>query len=379
MTAGMVMWAMAVSALAAAAATGAATLLRAAGRPERWAWLTALALAGAAGPMTGVVVVQRFGVSRLASAPPPGGSAGMAALADLLRTPIPGFRAVAIGLGAALLLWVSAGLLLEARRHRTSRPTRRCGVPVYIDAARGPAVVPTPRPRVVLPRRIDTLSPRERRLVVLHEGEHVRAGDLQLQLLAVVLLAAAVWNPAVWWLHGRMARAIESDCDQRVLRGRDARRRDYVEVLLRTAGWQGAPSGLPGLAMSRSGRVLADRVQRVAAGAVGMSAPRVALGLALLLLLAAAPLVPRPAVPLVMGHLMLRAQPPGSEGVFDAREVKARERTGQALEEQVEGQPMGRIRAVSRPSSSATQATYSPSVLPGEASVTREEGGSDEE
>jgi len=317
-TLGMVIWAWAVSALLAGATAGGSALLRMGGRAERGLWGVALLGAVATGWLARGVAVTPDVVSS-------GGTSEALArvgLRDLLETPLPGFEAVAAVAGGVLGVLLLTGLLREVRRDRERRVARRSGVVVRIDASEGPAVVAAPWPRLVLPERFDALSTRERRIVLLHEGEHLRGGDLPLLALATVLVALAPWNPAAWWLRARLARAIETDCDRRVMRARGVDGASYAEVLLRTAGWRRQRRATVGLTLSRSGRTLARRIEAVVGGEPGRSSGRTLAAALALFMLVLAPVLPRPVDPAVVAV----AEPAGTiTPVFSARAIPARE------------------------------------------------------
>lgn len=149
----------------------------------------------------------------------------------------------------SLLLW-SAGRLQSARRG--GLPAWIAGVPAVVAGRWGPAVVGVLRPAVLLPDWIRDLSSSERRLIVTHEWEHVRARDPLLLAFAAAALVAAPWNLALWWQHRRLRDAIETDCDARLL-ARGVDRRDYGLVLLHSAGrTRGFPLLSPSLAHTRS-------------------------------------------------------------------------------------------------------------------------------
>jgi hypothetical protein len=57
------------------------------------------------------------------------------------------------------------------------------GLPVFLTERMGPAVSGFFRPRILMPLWVVSLPPRERRLVLHHEREHVCAGDLWLVAL----------------------------------------------------------------------------------------------------------------------------------------------------------------------------------------------------
>ena len=139
-----------------------------------------------------------------------------------------------------------AGILTLVRLRRRWAPQLLDGVPVLVSHDLGPAVVAWPRPAIVLPAWAVALPTAERTLILLHEREHLRAGDAWLRLGASRITAAIPWNPVAWFLARRLATAIEVDCDARVLRAHPHRRR-YAELLLAMAGGGGAPSVIPAL------------------------------------------------------------------------------------------------------------------------------------
>ena len=70
--------------------------------------------------------------------------------------------------------------------------------------------------------------------MLLHEGEHIRAGDPYLLLGAALALVLMPWHPVLWRQVRRLRLAIEIDCDARVL-GRTENPRSYGELLLQVA------------------------------------------------------------------------------------------------------------------------------------------------
>jgi hypothetical protein len=154
--------------------------------------------------------------------------------------------AVLLGLG-----WLAASLAvlgLVGWTYGRLRRARERGVAMDLDGGEvrvtehvGPAVVGLVHPAVVVPRWVLEASAEERRLVLLHEREHVAAGDAWLLFLGTLAVAAMPWSLPLWWQHRRLRAAAEADCDARVL-ARGASRRAYGQVLIRTAG---STSGLP--------------------------------------------------------------------------------------------------------------------------------------
>ena len=133
------------------------------------------------------------------------------------------------GLDAALQIsWIAASVTLAlvlcaasaylAWRQRRWIPTRIGGVAVYIAPDAGPAVVGLLRPRVVVPSWLAELPADQQATVVAHEQSHIEAGDPRLVALALCALVCAPWNLPLWWQLRRLRRAIEVDCDARILK-----------------------------------------------------------------------------------------------------------------------------------------------------------------
>jgi len=73
--------------------------------------------------------------------------------------------------------------------------------------------------------------PHAKRMSSLTEQSHLVAGDPRLLTGALCLLVFMPWNLPLWWQLRRLRRAIEVDCDARVLNaGHDVNR--YGETLL---------------------------------------------------------------------------------------------------------------------------------------------------
>lgn len=89
--------------------------------------------------------------------------------------------------------------------------------------------------RVVLPER--SYTPDELRLILRHELIHIGREDAAAKLLFTFCIAVCWFNPLMWWAMRKSADDLELSCDETVLLDADeARRRQYAELLLRTAG-----------------------------------------------------------------------------------------------------------------------------------------------
>lgn len=114
----------------------------------------------------------------------------------------------------ALLAWTGVRF---TRSRRGWKPAVLDGMRVYITHDVGPAVVGLIRPCIVVPGWLAHGSAERRRLILLHEREHVRRRDHTLLATAAVLGALLPWNLPLHWLLRRLRLAIELDCDRRVL------------------------------------------------------------------------------------------------------------------------------------------------------------------
>ncbi|KAB7767507.1 TonB family protein [Xanthomonas maliensis] len=134
-------------------------------------------------------------------------------------------------LGAMLLYW-------QQRRFASALgPTRvRAGLHWAAREDLGlPAVLGVWRPRIVLPADFfRRYTPQERALILAHERVHLRRGDLQINLLATVLLCLGWCNPLVHlgWRAFRLDQ--EFACDAAVLARHPQARHRYATAMLKT-------------------------------------------------------------------------------------------------------------------------------------------------
>jgi TonB family protein len=269
-----------VSVLLGAAAWVADGALRAQGWAGRWPW--AVALAGSIGLPLGAWLRP--------AAPPEAASSSMLLLPGayvMESIPVLTLQASSSS-GATLesvLLWSWAGattalllyLVVSALRVRAAgRRWRRGevdGVEVMVSEATGPAALGLFRGRVVLPEWALSLDAGLRRLLVLHEAEHVRAKDPQLAVAGLVTCALMPWNPVLWWQLTRLRLAIEMDCDARVL-GRAGDRASYGSLLLEV----GQRRARLAVGLAESGTMLERRIRMITKTTTGRRTLR-ALGL----------------------------------------------------------------------------------------------------
>ena len=262
MIAAWIAYGLVVSAFLCLAATLIERAARWVGLPTRWAWAAAIglswALPYAAARTSGVEALGAPDVSGAASVPAV--LSGGGGIANLLA--VPGRLLASLGdtwsgvtTAAAVidlplfLFWLgAAGLLLSAlaityRRLRIRArewPVRDIhGHRVRVSEDLGPAVLGVRRGQVVLPRWAVECPPSHQRLMVLHETEHLRAGDERLLFAAVIAVTLMPWNLFAWWQLRRLRLAVELDCDGRVLRT-GVQIREYASLLLEAGSRRGA-------------------------------------------------------------------------------------------------------------------------------------------
>jgi beta-lactamase regulating signal transducer with metallopeptidase domain len=260
---GWMVYSVLLAACVAAAAQALELMARRLGRPTRWVWT--------------VAIVASVGVSQLARVTEVGILAFIlppAAAAPWLRAPAATFLHAYNPLDRwnpilTVVLWASSALVAVffawslvrlLRRRRAWRAAVVDGHAVLVSESDGPAVFGIGRGVIVLPRWALGAADRVRELMLVHELEHLRAGDPRLLLLALVAVVVQPWNPVVWWLAGRLRLAVEVDCDARVLE-HCSDVRTYGLVLLEAGTRAGAECRLPVPALSMPPSSLEQRLR----------------------------------------------------------------------------------------------------------------------
>ncbi len=258
-----------ISAFIGLAAVACERMLRLAGRPARWAWGAAIVTS---------VAIPLYALWR------PAASAGVAPVAlgtsssvidpalllQFLNAPVasPTFSALT---GTVLAAWITASLLLAAvlttSQWRVRREMKACpvdlvdGVLVRQTRSLGPAVIGTFPSMIVLPTWVGRLEAEYQELVLAHEQEHIRAGDVKLLLGGLFAAVFVPWNLPLWWQLRRLRDAVELDCDDRVIRS-GADPRVYGELLLEVARHRRAVI-FPAAALSNPKSLLARRIHKM--------------------------------------------------------------------------------------------------------------------
>lgn len=272
MIAWMVYAALVTLALSAAAFT-AERAARVRRRATRWVWLLALAGSLALPALITSVSLRLPGMLQSGAMPPP------IVLRDATSIPM---SALLIPLGGThpygtpdhAAAWIRTGWfisslimlcmlfvssLLLRRRQRDWQEATICGERVLMAPDTGPAVAGLLQPRIVVPTWLLQAPESQQRAVLAHERSHLDASDPRLIAVATALLVLMPWNPLLWWQFRRLRRAIEVDCDARVLRG-GSDLVEYCETLLHVGQCRTVRLGLVP-AMSESGSFLEQRIK----------------------------------------------------------------------------------------------------------------------
>jgi hypothetical protein len=242
-------------------------------RMTRWVWTTAIA-----GSLAVPIIISSVSIQVPSITVPgaPGGeiilrNATSLPLSALSRAPLPPSisrvspsldvrlaRYWLIASGTMLILLSLSALQLALRTRHWTRATV-AGLPVYIAPDAGPAVIGLLHPRIVLPPWMLESGPSFQAAVMAHEQSHLTARDPLLLTIALCLLVFMPWNLPLWWQLRQLRRAIEVDCDARVLRaGHDVSR--YGDTLIKVAARQSAFVGTVA-AMSESRSFLEQRLR----------------------------------------------------------------------------------------------------------------------
>jgi len=234
------LYAMAIGGCAVVAALALEAMLGSTGRPRRWVWVAALAVA-----LLVPVAVAVRPVARAEAAIVPAARVVTAAI-PLPAAPAATWSADRLAFAA----WGAASLLLAVaiavnawrlrRARREGRVVELDGEAVTLTRDTGPGALWLGRPRILAPAWVTTIAAERRALLLRHEREHVRAGDPALLAASLAAVVAMPWNAALWIMAARLRTALELDCDARVLAA-GADPHAYGELLLTVAAARRAP------------------------------------------------------------------------------------------------------------------------------------------
>lgn len=260
MIAAWMIYALAIGAIVSIAAVTAEWALKAAQRPVRYVWMTAIVVT----TLLTVIAPFRFeakaptvavdslrlpsGVNVIEKSPTVFDQllAITQSVMQTIASPIGKLSSAAsaaptiVNRGAAIAWFVSSVFALtllivvyaRSRRESTRWPKLRLwGNNVRVAPDVGPAVIGMAPPEIVIPEWVLKRNEDEQRLVLQHEAEHVRAHDPLLLMIACVAVAIMPWHAALWFMWSRLRLAVELDCDRRVL-NRGVLKPAYGELLV---------------------------------------------------------------------------------------------------------------------------------------------------
>lgn len=186
--------------------------------------------------------------------------------------------------------WLEGEAILStiARERGVARPVR---LALHEDIA-APMTYGLTHPLVVLPKDASQWAGADLRRALVHELEHVRRGDWQVQLMARGVCALYWFHPLAWVAWRRLCLEGERACDDAVLQG--AEHTDYAQQLVTLAQRLSSGEGAPVLSMANrsdlSVRVRAVLDSTQLRGQAGRATVAAAFALAALLVVVLGPL-----------------------------------------------------------------------------------------
>lgn len=254
MTLAWMAYSLLVALLLGFAALAAERGLRLYRRPVRWLWLGAIAGSFTLPALTYVfpAAIPTVRGPVLPAIEAIAGAAGIATApvtatgrSPLLSATLDELLLAVWALGSLAVLIFLVRSYSRLRRERSGWSPAAIGTSrVFVSRRLGPAVSGLFRSRIVIPAWVLELDEELRRLILLHEEEHLRAGDHRLLLTALAAVVVAPWNLPLWWQLRRLRLALEFDCDRRVLR-RGVDTRVYGTLLLEVGRRSFSPSFVP--------------------------------------------------------------------------------------------------------------------------------------
>ncbi|MBT4792583.1 MAG: hypothetical protein HON90_13505, partial [Halobacteriovoraceae bacterium] len=88
-------------------------------------------------------------------------------------------------------------------------------------------------PVIVLPKYL--INKKEYKWVLRHEFQHIRQGDVYLNLLLEILKAFCFFNPMIWWWIKDLKESMEFSCDEQLTKKFPTKKKEYAYALLEVA------------------------------------------------------------------------------------------------------------------------------------------------
>ena len=199
-------------------------------------------------------------------------------LAEAVPQAAGSFRWDAFLAQALPILWAAGAfavfILLIAGNRRFARaigkPKRLehdgCPLPVYVsETLQSPCLSGVIRPRILLTPAA-ARSDKVLEMVLLHELTHFRRGDHVWTMLRALTLCLWWWNPLVWLAAKYSREDCELACDEAIVKGMDASRRDDYGMSLIELMRKDTVKALPlhmGTAMSTGRKEMEERIKMI--------------------------------------------------------------------------------------------------------------------
>ena len=179
------------------------------------------------------------------------------------------------------------GLLEQCRRQLAVRRDIRLRLS---ETVAGPAVCGLLRPTVLVPTSlVEKLSPEGLRATLIHELAHIKRGDLWVNSVQTLLQVIYFYNPFVWFANSVIRKVCEEAVDETVLVALGGQAKDYSNTLIdigEMAFWR-ADLGLRLIGVAESKKALQWRIKHMLNRPIPKSSKLGALGIAMLLVIAA--------------------------------------------------------------------------------------------
>jgi bla regulator protein BlaR1 len=215
-------------------------------------------------------------ITATGSAPASAGAVAAVESRSVVIWPIADLVLIGLAAGiAARALWLTIGAyglrrlrrdaspldpLPESVRNAVERIGARAGVYVS-DRVSGPITFGLFRPVVVFPPSVSAMPPHVQEAIAFHELLHVQRRDWLYEILEEAVRSVLWFQPAIWWLIGRIRLTREQVVDQAAIRLTDSRER-YVEALLAVA-LAGSPAAFTPASPFLRRHLLKKRVARI--------------------------------------------------------------------------------------------------------------------
>lgn len=155
--------------------------------------------------------------------------------------------------------WICSG------KEESSRKLLRRNIKIYsTNEVEEPLSVGVLNSVIVIPE--DSLNREEKEMVIQHEMQHIRSGDLLINCICVVLISIHWFNPMVYYLVRELHHVQELRCDAKVIRAMEQKERyQYAGLILRFMKERTQKKPLVSFLSGSKGRVN-ERMEEITSG-----------------------------------------------------------------------------------------------------------------